>query len=260
MDELIKIKSRDYGEYENLLLKRDALRKEAHLLQLEYTRIFGALITDVFKIKIECIKKKKTITFCQTALNKGNKINRDEMNAWIASEMKEYNDQLRKMIEENEIANSGTTISKKELSLVKQLYHKLAKLLHPDINPKTDVIPELKRLWHMIVVSYNANSLKDLQEAEVLVKYVLSANDIKNFEIEISNLTEKIESIREEIYQIKLTNPYQYKYFLSDEDAVQQKTNSLKSELKEYKDYSEKLDAIIDGLFTNGMNLSWRMN
>ncbi len=260
MDEIIKVKNKDYGEYEELLLRRDNLRKEAYLLQMEYIRIFGDLITDVFKKKIACIQKKKTISFCQAALNKGNTIDQNAMNAWIESEMKEYNECLQKMIEDNEAARNSETISKGELAKIKHLYHKLAKLLHPDINPKTDEIPELKRLWHMIVVSYQANLLKDLEDAEILVKRALETNNLTGIEIEIPDLSERIEAVREEIYKIKETEPYQYKYLLADDTAVKNKKESLQAELKEYTDYEQKLDEVLNGLLTSGVSFIWRMN
>ncbi len=260
MNEIVKVKNKDYGEYEELLLRRDHLRKEAYLLQMEYIRVFGDLITDVFKKKIDCICKKKTISFCQAALNRGNTVDRDAMQAWIDSEMKEYNEQLARMIQENEAAHGGRDISKGELAKIKHLYHKLAKLLHPDINPQTEDIPELKRLWQMIVVSYKTNSLKDLQEAEILVKRALEANDITELEIEIPNIREKIEELQEEIYRILETEPYQYKYLLADANAVREKKDSLAAELKEYIEYEQELDKVLNSLLASGVSITWRMN
>ncbi len=260
MNEIIKVKNKDYGEYEELLLRRDYLRKEAYLLQMEYIRIFGDLITAVFKTKVSCIRKKKTIGYCQAAINKGNTIDQSELYARIEAEMKEYNEQLQRMIEDNEAAHNSETISKGELAKIKHLYHKLVKLLHPDINPKTDEIPELKRLWHMIVVSYQANSLKDLEDAEILVKRALESNNLAEMEIEIPNLSEKIEAVREEIYKIKETDPYQYKYLLADDQAVKEKKESLQAELKEYTEYEQKLDEILGGMLTSGAGVIWRMN
>ncbi|MCD8054196.1 MAG: hypothetical protein LUF00_09145 [Lachnospiraceae bacterium] len=260
MNEIIKVKNKDYGEYEELLFRRDNLKKEAYLFQMEYIRIFGDLITDVFKMKVSCIRKKKTISFCQTAINKGNAIDQDAMNSWIESEMKDYNERLQKMIEDNEAAHNSETISKGELAKIKHLYHKLAKLLHPDINPKTDEVPELKRLWHMIVVSYQANSLKDLEDAEILVKRALETNNLMEMEIEIPGLSEKINVVREEIYKIKETAPYQYKYLLADDEAVREKKESLQAELKEYIEYERKLDEVLNGLLTSGVSFIWRMN
>ncbi len=260
MGELIKVKNEEYSEYEELLLRRDQLRKEAHICQGLYMKEFGDLITTVFEKKISCIQKKKTISFCQAAINRGESVNQDEMQAWIQREMAEYQARLDQMIAENEAAHNMGSVTQAELAKIKRLYHKLTKLLHPDINPKTDAIPELKELWHRVVVSYTGNDLKGLEEAEVLIKRALETNDFANMEIEIPNLAEKIKEIREEIQQIKETDPYQYKFLLEDEDLVREKKEALEAELKEYENYEAELDQIMKGLITSGVSFTWRMN
>ncbi|MCC8150849.1 MAG: hypothetical protein LIO96_05210 [Lachnospiraceae bacterium] len=69
--DIIKVKNEVYGEYEELLMERDAVRKESFLWKQEYTRVFGERILQIFEKKISCIKKKKTIAFCQVAKNRG---------------------------------------------------------------------------------------------------------------------------------------------------------------------------------------------
>ncbi len=188
MDEIIKIKNEGYNEYEKLVIEYDNVRKEALQWKITYTKEFGNLIVSVFSQKITCIKKKKIISYCQAEINKGNTIDRDEMLSQINDEMQEYNRQLIQMISENEEAGSSRNISTSAAAKIKKIYHRLAKMLHPDINPKTDEIPVLKKLWHMIVVSYNANNLNDLEAAEVLVKRELEEIGWENMVIEISDL------------------------------------------------------------------------
>ena len=48
-------------EYGELLVKRDQYLKEAGSFLTVYTAEFGDLLTANFELKIECIKKKKTI-------------------------------------------------------------------------------------------------------------------------------------------------------------------------------------------------------
>lgn len=65
MGEIIKVKNSSYERYEKLLLRRDSLRKEAAQINMNYIREFGSLILAVFQKKMECIRKKKTISFYQ---------------------------------------------------------------------------------------------------------------------------------------------------------------------------------------------------
>ena len=69
MNEISRVKNVSYDRYEELLMRRDAVKKEAFLLERAYVREFGDLILEIFQLKLECIKKKKTIEFCQRADN-----------------------------------------------------------------------------------------------------------------------------------------------------------------------------------------------
>ena len=106
MDEIIKSTDNRYSEYETLLFLRDKLRKEAYAWKNRYLAEFGNLITAVFEQKIACIKKKKTISFCQMAVNRGKPVDQAELQNYLSQEMKEYNRKLSEMIQENEIAHS----------------------------------------------------------------------------------------------------------------------------------------------------------
>ena len=71
MGEMIRGENTSYARYEELITRRDNLRKEAFQYHRVYVREFGDLILEVFRKKIECIQKKKTIEYCQAALNHG---------------------------------------------------------------------------------------------------------------------------------------------------------------------------------------------
>lgn len=259
--ELIKVKNEGYGHYEELLLRRDQLRKEAYHLQKEYVREFGDLITEVFKKKIDCIQKKKTISFCQQAINKGRPVNTEDLRKFLNQEMRSYKESLDKMIEENNMAQDAVRITSSDLLKIKKLYHKLAKQLHPDINPKTESIPELLALWQSTVAAYNANDLKELEETDVLVQAVLKKLKLCNEEIEITDLNVRIAKVQDEILKIKTTDPYCYKFLLDDREAVEKKKQELKKELAEYTKYASELDEIIEQMMSaNGVKITWTMS
>ncbi len=253
MNELIWSKNADLSEYEELLMQRDKLRKEAYILKAKYMAEFGDLVTALFEKKIECIKKKKMLSYCQMSINKGEAINQNAMWKYLEAEMEEYNRTLRRMLAENEAAREMDCVSESSLTKIKRLYRKLAKMIHPDINPKTNEIPTLQSLWQMITVSYNANDLDALQEAEVLVNRALAENGLTAMEIEIADIAQRAEKVRDEIYKIKTTNPYQYKYLLSDADAVAEKKMELKKEIKEYCTYENELNGLIAQMMAGGM-------
>ena len=96
-----------YTEYEELLIRRDHLYKDATSYQIAYTKEFGELILENFKLKVECIKKKKTINYCRRRLNRGLSINADRMNAEIEAEMFLYYEQLMDLTKETDEAKNS---------------------------------------------------------------------------------------------------------------------------------------------------------
>ena len=260
MREIIRVDNASYSRYEELLSKRDELKKKAYQYYRDYIREFGDLILTIFQLKIECIKKKKTIEFYQRALNQGGVVDRDALDKYLAEEMEAYQKQLDEMVKENEASKDFEPISEMDLLRIKSIYRKLAKLIHPDINPLTNESEELMDLWNRVVIAYQCNQLKEIQELEVLVHKALEQMGVDELEIDIPNITEKIDGLLKEIHDIETTDPYMYKYLLSDEEAIQEKKKSLNEELEEYQDYSKQLDEIINELIAGGMSIVWRMS
>jgi len=248
-----------YEEYETLLLQRDQYAKEAAIYRQLYIHELGDLITAVFEQKIVCIRYKKEIAFCQSQVNCGQTINMDEMKAFLQREMAAYQEELNRMIQENEASREIRSSSDYTVGKVKRIYHRLAKLIHPDINPETDASSTLRELWVRIVLAYHGNSLKAIQELEVLTHKYLSDNGLEDVKIEIEDLATKISGVRQEIYDILNTDPYLYKALLEDEDKLAEKRAALQDELQHYTDYGIELAETLDLLIQNG-GISWRMN
>lgn len=258
--EIIKVKSADYSRYEELLLTQDQLRKEARIWHGLYVKEFGELHLSLFEKQITCIKKKKLIGYYQAAINHGGVIDQTEIDAMLAKEMQEYQQKLQDMLAENDAAKKMTEISSVKLLKIKRIYHRLAKQLHPDINPMTAEVPEIMELWNAVVTAYNCNSLEDMEEAELLVNEALKKIGMDCREIEIPDLPKKIAALEEAITKIRETDPYQYKYLLEDSEAVKEKRHDLETQIKNYTEYERELDTVIDGLLNSGVKILWKMN
>ena len=258
--EIIKVKNADYSRYEELLLERDQLRKEAGIYHGLYVREFGELHLTLFEKQIACIKKKKLIGYYQMAVNHGGEIDQAQVDALLAKEMQEYQQRLQDMVEDHEAAKKMTEISTVKLLKIKRIYRRLAKQLHPDINPMTAEIPELMKLWNAVTTAYNCNSLQDMEEAELLVNNALKRIGMGYTEIEIPDLPGKIKELEAEIEKIRETDPYQYKYLLEDPEAVKEKKHELEEQIRSYTEYEKDLDSVIDGLLKSGVTIIWKMN
>lgn len=163
-------------------------------------------------------------------------------------------------IQDYESSKAATQITEADKVKIKQLYHKMVKQIHPDINPKVADSEEFKGLWQRTVIAYNCNDLKLLQELEMLVGKALESISEDQVEIEIPDIDDKISELEREIWTIMETDPYQYKFLLFDKDAVEEKKKSLEDELKQYKDYGEQLDELLNGLLSSGVSIIWEMN
>ena len=252
MDDLLKSSGSKYDEYEKLIIERDQLNKEGGQIWTVYLQMFGELITENYEEKIECIKCKKTIAFYQSVINHGGKADAKAMQEYLDREMAEYYENLKKMTQDNKRANEAGTSSAYEAKRSKELYRKLAKLIHPDLNPETDRSPELQELWQRILIAYGENSVKELAELEVLVRKALKDLGIDDVKAEIPDISDKIEDLKEEIEDIKRSEPYSLKYLVEDEEAAQKKKDEIVKETEGYRKYRKELGEIIIKMIAEG--------
>ena len=259
MNEMIFVQNESYARYEEMLLRRDNVKKQAIQYQNDYIRVFGELTVKVFEKKIECIELKKRIEFCQMMVNRGEKINLQVLDSYIQKEMEEFQKNLKQMAAEAEAARNAERISEFDYLKIKKIYRRIVKLIHPDINPVTQDSEVLMDLWQRTVIAYNCNKLKDLEELEVLVAKAMEQIDGR-IEIEIPDIEEKIEALEKEIKEIESTDPYQYKYILEDPEAVEIRKDELATELREYEEYKMQLQEVYNNLFESGVVFTWQMN
>ncbi|MCR5282808.1 MAG: hypothetical protein K6E18_05510 [Lachnospiraceae bacterium] len=248
-------------EYEELLIRRDQLYKDAASYQIAYTQEFGDLILENFKLKLVCIKKKKTISYCRRRLNRGLAINTDRMNAEIEAEMLLYHEQLKDLIGETDAAKNAKRSDEFKVRLAKKIYRRLAKRLHPDINKKTEEHEMLRELWDRIVSAYRRNDPDELDNLEVLVKRALEQLGEEGFAIDDTDLDERIERIERRINEILMTEPYTYGEILASKEQIKAIRNSLEEEKRDYETYLETLQKTLDDILSGeGVKLTWQMN
>lgn len=240
MTSIIKIKSASYVRYEELLNKKLELKKQAFNYKNEYQKIFGRLNDDAYSAKLECVKRKKTITYCQNIIDLDDKIRRKELNNYIKEAMEDYKKTMEifKDDDENKIYEVTPAISKK----IKDIYHRLAKQIHPDMNADLKQDKTILDLWNRVNIAYNCSNYEEIQEIDVLVNNYLESIYHSHIDVEIPNVDEKIFNLNEQIEHILNTNPYQYKYLLADKMAIKRKKEELKKQIQDYKRYKKELD------------------
>ncbi len=258
--EIIKYENGDISQYEELLLQRDAYRKEAQIYFGLYLREFGDMMTEVFKKKIDCISLKKSIAYCQISANRGERVNFVKMQEFVAEKMDEYNKSLEDLMHDRDASKNITAVSEENVLRVKKTYRKIAKLIHPDLNDRTENSPELSELWNRVSAAYRANDLKEIEELEIFVNIVLETFEGNAANLVIPNLDEKLAALEKEIENIRNTDPYCYKYILEDKELVAEKHTVLKKELEEYSAYEVQLKEVLRTYLMNGVDIPWETN
>lgn len=246
--DIVKTDEGDYEKYEDLLLTRDQARKESGQIWTAYVSRFGQLISDLYSEEIECIKCRKEISYLQKAVNNGGVADTEAMQKWLESEMAGYYAELKRRQREYESCRNAEISSAYEVSRSKTLYRRLAKLLHPDMNPETDKRKDLADLWERTVTAYRRNDIKELSELEVLVHKALENSGIKNLDrkIHIPDIKEKIRSLENEIQDIIHKEPCTFRDILDDPESADKKEKELKKELDSYRKYRTELENEID--------------
>ena len=257
---IVKVKNGAYEQYEQLLLQRDHYRKAAGQFLIAYTREFGDRINEVFEKKIECIRLKKTIAACQVFINRGETIDVDAMNERIRKEMARYYAQLEEILDETRTAKEGTPVPMAIVIEIRRIYRRLAKMLHPDINPMTSTLTQLMDIWNRVCIAYHSNNVEELRDLEVLARSALEQIGAGDISIEIPDIEDRIERLEREIGEILTTEPYTYRYLLADPEQAEEKKASLDAEFWEYEEYRQSLEKTLDAiLIESGRTLTWRM-
>ena len=250
--DLVKSTDTRYEIYEALLLERDQVRKEAGQIWTAYMGLFGHLITRIYEEKVECVKHKKALSYCQMAINRGGKLNSAELQAYLEEEMAAYQANLEQLLKDYDACKNAGLSTAYEVQRSKTLYRRLAKKLHPDINPETAKNETLKELWQRVMTAYAHNDVKELAELEVLVGKVLREIGAGEIRIDIPDIEEKIDALREEIEKIRSTEPYTYKELTNSQEKTDEKLLALESELETYRKYRGELEQALQEMLDSG--------
>ena len=236
-----------YARYEEALLRRDNLKREAEHYRWDYVSTFGGLITEAFELKVECIRLKKMIAFCQRQVNLGRKVEWATMTAAVEEEMTEYVTRLEAMQQEYAAALDAKPVSAADLAKIKKAYYRLVKKLHPDLHPDLAEDETVKAYWAQISLAYQGNNLARLEELELLVAAYLESIGYEDALPEIDDLEAKIVAVEQEIQTILATVPYTYKFLLDDPVSVRDKKQELKDEIASYRKYLKELEEVLAG-------------
>ncbi len=161
------------------LEKRDRLLYiEAPALKEEYMRKFGAYEEKVLKAELEVALAEKKKQLIQTAINRREQVNLEEIEKQLEEVRKKQLEQLNQNYRQAFMQNSLLPEEKEELQ---NLYKDIVRDFHPEVHKEmTDF---QKQLYKRALVAYQRQQLEELR----LVYDMLYTKDIEEIMVEISN-------------------------------------------------------------------------
>ena len=209
----------------------------------------GALIFLKFENEIEYRKLKKKLNLIIQSKNKNEKIDINKIDEILKSELESFYkelENLREKMKRSKIYLGSSLLSDEEVKKIKEIFRRLAKKLHPDINK--NLTEEEIDLWNRVKEAYENNDLISLIVLEGLIDNI----EVKE-NVNINNIEENIEKIKNKIEKIKIIIkeslnefPLNLRILIKDESFIKNKKDELNKEIKIYKDKINELNKLIN--------------
>ncbi|WP_281522031.1 J domain-containing protein [Dubosiella newyorkensis] len=224
-----------YKRYVRLLLEKEKIVKTNFQVQQRFIELFGDLRLEMLKVEIEIAKIKKEMEYLVRKKNRNESYDLEEMDDFVNQALEGMKAQYERMKEEQAQLKNKKMLSQEEVKEVKRLYRRLAKLVHPDLNPHQT--KEQKELWHQLQEAYRNNDLVWLRELNVLIVFKTKGHE----EVEIEDLEDKIEAVREEIALLKEEDLYQMRELVIDEEWIEAYKEQYERERSDFEVYLRSL-------------------
>lgn len=236
-------------KYLKLYEEMEDLNKEKEVLESLYMSKLGALIFLKFENEIEYRKLKKKLNLIIKSKNKNEKIDINNIDNILKKELESFYKELETIRERMKISKmylESPFLSDEEVKKIKDIYRKLAKKLHPDINRNLNE-KEID-LWNKVKEAYENNDLISL----IVLDGVINDIEIKE-DTSISNIEENIEKIKDKIEKLKVINkealnefPLNLREVINDHNFIENKKEELNKEIKIYKEKISELNKLIN--------------
>jgi phage shock protein A len=229
-----------------LILEKDELINTViPNIEAEYQLQIGYLTYEEFCLQTEINKSKRTIDIVQTAVNHGDSIARSAIETMLDLEFREWEERLKEHLEKIDIARAieNSRLTLQESKRICDLYRKLVKKLHPDVNPV--IYTNNKSLWGQVQDAYRKGDLGCLKALWMVARDLDQAENEAPSSMEIllemeDDLKKSIQNLESGIAEIASGHPYTLKEKLEDRIWVEDQQKILKKVISELSVQSSK--------------------
>lgn len=223
--------------------KEELIYHTCKIIETEYMSKIGVLEYKLYEFQCKLLRLKRKIELYQMKINRQEIPNENEIEEKLNKMANDIQDSLNRI--------NFEFLSETDSKELKNIYRKLIKKLHPDLNKENN--EKNKKLFLQVTRAYEHGDLETLKNLELLTDEITEKD-----EKEIDGLEElkqskiKYETIINELLQliskIKDSFPYNKKEFLKSNILVEKKKEELKKEMEQYKEVYLKLENILKQL------------
>jgi hypothetical protein len=229
--------------YQELLERMPLLEEEKeqllnHLLPMlnaKYLELVGENKVELLNYQLEAYMLRRKMEMIRAAINRGSPILIEVIDTLVEAEVKEQREKLEQEAQKYQQALQlvkAPALDKKDADELRQLYYRLARLLHPDMNP--DLTVEQQALWLQVSEAYREGNLERMRGLMVLAEsgQPIVATEVSSSVEELvrraNYLQMVIDANLEQIGRIKSSFPYTHLEQFDDTAWVAQQNSMIR--------------------------------
>ncbi|MCX7997650.1 MAG: hypothetical protein N3A69_01695 [Leptospiraceae bacterium] len=237
-------------EEENLLLH------EKPVLIAKYNLTIGGYVLKYLEKQLEYLKLRRKIELLQSHINRGEVLDLASVEVAVAGEFQDWMDRISNLNQEILEAQEGGFVAiRQDVALeVKNLYKKLARKLHPDLNK--NLTEKGKLLWNRLQRAYENFDLEEMKNIEILAdseNLIEEQSSMEELKTQIEKLWEKVLKKQEQLQTIRESFPFSIARQLNDPNWVNQEIESYQVKIKEIEiilpEYEQVYQSLLNGTY-----------
>ncbi len=239
--------------------KEYLLHQALPALEAMYLSKVGKLKLELLEVRLEVYRLKRKMKLIQSCINRQSEIVPEAIDILLEKEIEEQRKKLEEESKKLEVAllfAGLPPMTNDEALELRNLYYRLARILHPDLNPQQS--ESMKMLWLKVSECYREGDLNQLKLLEVLALHETTVDSSPTALEELKRRNELLSSriilLMKEIEHIKNNFPFTYSEKLNDASWIDGENNdslnAIAKVMEEKAIYENTIEILLSGADT----------